>query len=122
MQHTLLPSVCGALLLTAGPAAAEQRWLELAPIDCSLDADEKCVISVECPVSTPSAVSGIGAIVKASREDHDVVMTVNGRTAPNVWRAGWSNHATFMPADVEVSLRVLCSDDWITWTEAPREN
>jgi hypothetical protein len=119
MHYTFLPATCGALLLAAGPAAAEQRWLELANIDCSLDADEKCVIEVECPAPVPSAVSGVGTIVKASREDHEVVMTTNGRTAPNAWRAGWSNHASFMPADVEVNLRVLCSDDYITWTEEP---
>lgn len=122
MQHTLLPTVCGAVMLTAGTAAAEQRWLEIAGVDCSLAADEKCVIDFECPAPMPSAVSGVGTIVKASREDHEVVMTTNGRTAPNAWRAGWGNHAAFMPADIEVTLRVLCSDDWITWSDAPGEH
>jgi hypothetical protein len=122
MPKQLLLGFAGVVLLVSAPVLAEQLWLDPVSKECSLGAGEKCVIDVECPAVIPSAVSGIGAMPEVSREDHEVAMTMNGRIAPNAWRARWENQATFTSVDVTVSVRVLCTDDWVTWEEEPGKN
>jgi hypothetical protein len=119
MVNRFLLGLAAGLLLSPAQLLAEQRWLDPISKDCSLAPGEQCVIDVECPAVIPSAVSGIGAMPKVSREDHEVVMTMNGRIAPNAWRARWENQAVIGSVDVEVSIRVLCTDDWISWDEEP---